>query len=82
MSSSRTAGAAWTSPFDRAPELFALLKAALPDYRVENISDYRSEAWIFDAKRITDGPITRIALPGRVPAGFHAAWMYGRDLWA
>jgi carotenoid cleavage dioxygenase len=47
-----------------------------------NIADYRGEAWIFDAKRITTGPITRIALPGRVPVGFHAAWIYGRDLWS
>ena len=46
-----------------------------------DIADYRSEAWIFDAKDITRGPITRIALPGRVAAGFHAAWVYGRDLW-
>jgi carotenoid cleavage dioxygenase-like enzyme len=46
-----------------------------------NIADYQSEAWIFDAKNITAGPITRIAVPGRVPAGFHAAWFYGRDLW-
>ncbi len=46
-----------------------------------NIADYQSEAWIFDAKHITAGPITRIAVPGRVPAGFHASWCYGRDLW-
>jgi carotenoid cleavage dioxygenase len=46
-----------------------------------DISDYRSEAWIFDARDIQAGPITRIEIPGRVPAGFHAAWFYGRDLW-
>jgi len=46
-----------------------------------NISDYRSEAWIFDAQDITAGPITRIAIPGRIPVGFHASWSYGRDLW-
>ena len=46
-----------------------------------NISDHRSEAWIFDAQDITAGPITRIAIPGRVPVGFHASWCYGRDLW-
>jgi carotenoid cleavage dioxygenase len=43
--------------------------------------DYQSEAWIFNAKRITEGPIARVALPGRVAAGFHATWVAGRDLW-
>jgi carotenoid cleavage dioxygenase len=46
-----------------------------------NVADYRSEAWIFNAKRITDGPIARVALPGRVAAGFHATWIAGRELW-
>ena len=46
-----------------------------------NIADYRSEAWIFDAKNITAGPMTRIALPARVAAGFHAAWFTGDNLW-
>lgn len=45
------------------------------------IADYRSEAWIFDARRIGGGPIAQIALPVRVPAGFHAAWFAGRKLW-
>jgi carotenoid cleavage dioxygenase len=43
--------------------------------------DYASEAWIFDAQRITAGPIARVALPGRVPIGFHAAWIPGQLLW-
>jgi carotenoid cleavage dioxygenase len=46
-----------------------------------SIHDYRSEAWIFDAKRITGGPIAKVALPGRVAAGFHAAWVTGDNLW-
>ena len=46
-----------------------------------NSADWTSEAWIFDAKRITAGPITRIRLPGRVAAGFHAAWFTGENLW-
>jgi carotenoid cleavage dioxygenase len=46
-----------------------------------NAADWRSEAWIFDARRITAGPITRIRLPGRVPAGFHATWFTGQNLW-
>ena len=43
--------------------------------------DYTSEAWIFDAQRIGAGPIARVALPGRVPIGFHAAagiWFPGK----
>jgi carotenoid cleavage dioxygenase len=43
--------------------------------------DYTSEAWIFDAQRIGKGPIARVALPGRVPIGFHAAWIPGQHLW-
>jgi carotenoid cleavage dioxygenase-like enzyme len=46
-----------------------------------NGRDYTSEAWIFDAKRITDGPITRVRIPARVASGFHAIWAPGRDLW-
>jgi carotenoid cleavage dioxygenase len=46
-----------------------------------NIRDYRSEAWIFDAKRITAGPLARVRLPGRVAAGFHASWFPGEQLW-
>lgn len=43
--------------------------------------DYAAEAWIFDAQRIGAGPIARVRLPGRVPVGFHAAWMPGERLW-
>ena len=43
--------------------------------------DYTSEAWIFDAQRIGKGPVARVALPGRVPIGFHAMWIPGRLLW-
>jgi carotenoid cleavage dioxygenase len=46
-----------------------------------NIADYRSEAWIFDARNITSGPITKVVLPARVAAGFHAAWFTGESLW-
>jgi len=46
-----------------------------------NAADYRSEAWIFDATHITAGPIARVQLPGRVPPGFHATWIAGRELW-
>jgi carotenoid cleavage dioxygenase len=46
-----------------------------------NAADWSSEAWIFDAKHITAGPIARVALPGRVAAGFHASWVPGQQLW-
>ena len=45
------------------------------------VSDYRSEAWIFDAQRIAAGPIARVKIPARVATGFHALWCPGRDLW-
>jgi carotenoid cleavage dioxygenase len=44
-------------------------------------SDYQSEAWIFDARRVTGGPIARVRIPARATAGFHASWFAGRDLW-
>jgi carotenoid cleavage dioxygenase len=44
-------------------------------------ADYRSELWIFDAKRITEGPMTRVRIPTRVTPGFHAIWVPGRALW-
>ena len=46
-----------------------------------NVADYVSEAWIFNAKRIKDGPITKVRLPGRVALGFHASWVSGQHLW-
>jgi carotenoid cleavage dioxygenase len=46
-----------------------------------NVMDYRSEAWIFDARCITAGPICRVRIPARVAPGFHANWVPGRDLW-
>lgn len=46
-----------------------------------NLDGHRSEAWVFDAQDIMRGPIARVAVPARVPAGFHAAWVNGRHLW-
>jgi carotenoid cleavage dioxygenase-like enzyme len=34
-----------------------------------------SEAYVFDAKNIDRGPLARVKLPQRVPAGFHAWWV-------
>jgi carotenoid cleavage dioxygenase len=43
---------------------------------------WRSECLVFDAADIEQGPVCRVALPHRVPAGFHASWARGEDLYA
>ncbi len=40
----------------------------------------RSECWIFSALEIERGPIARVALPARVPTGFHAKWIPGERI--
>jgi len=35
----------------------------------------RSYATVFDAHDVAQGPVARIALPQRVPNGFHATWV-------
>ncbi|MFM6993293.1 MAG: carotenoid oxygenase family protein [Rhodoferax sp.] len=35
----------------------------------------RSYATVFDARNVAQGPVARIALPQRVPNGFHATWV-------
>ncbi|MCH2169734.1 carotenoid oxygenase family protein [Myxococcota bacterium] len=42
--------------------------------------ELRSECWIFDAREIERGPVARIALPQRVPSGFHAKWITNAQL--
>lgn len=37
----------------------------------------KSEVHVIAAKNFADGPIARIPLPGRVPAGFHGTWAAG-----
>lgn len=39
-----------------------------------------SEVQVIAAKAFEDGPIARIPLPGRVPAGFHGAWAPGDQI--
>jgi carotenoid cleavage dioxygenase len=41
---------------------------------VSDVRADRSECQIFDAARIGDGPICRIALPARIASGTHACW--------
>jgi carotenoid cleavage dioxygenase len=44
---------------------------------VTDVNTWSSQCWIYDARALSDGPIAKVALPGRVPAGFHATWMPG-----
>jgi len=37
----------------------------------------RSDVLVFDAQHISRGPVATIALPQRVPLGFHACWVPG-----
>lgn len=38
---------------------------------------HRSEVWIFDADRLDDTPVCRLALPGIIPFSFHGTWRAG-----
>ena len=47
---------------------------------VTDSSDWSSACWVFDGKDIEAGPIAKVAIPQRIPAGFHATWVSGREL--
>lgn len=47
---------------------------------VTDSNTWKSEALVFDATDIAQGPIARVQLPHRVPFGFHASWARGEDL--
>ncbi|MEO1170597.1 MAG: carotenoid oxygenase family protein [Myxococcota bacterium] len=47
---------------------------------VTDRSDWQSAVWVFHAQRIEAGPIAKVRIPGRIPAGFHATWVAGTDL--
>ena len=42
---------------------------------VHDAATDRSELWVIDASRMTRPPLARIALPQRVPNGFHGSWL-------
>ncbi len=42
---------------------------------VTDVSDWSSACWIYRADDLTAGPIAKVAIPVRVPAGFHATWV-------
>jgi carotenoid cleavage dioxygenase len=39
-----------------------------------DMANDRSECWILDAARVSDGPLARIRLPERISSGTHACW--------
>jgi carotenoid cleavage dioxygenase-like enzyme len=41
---------------------------------ITDMNEDRSECWVFEAARLTDGPIARVALPERISSGTHACW--------
>jgi carotenoid cleavage dioxygenase len=48
---------------------------------VSHAETHRSQCWIFSARDVAAGPIARVRLPARVPAGFHAKWIPGARIW-
>jgi carotenoid cleavage dioxygenase-like enzyme len=42
---------------------------------LENSQRQAGEVWIFDAQAISAGPLAKILLPVRLPAGFHGTWV-------
>ncbi len=42
---------------------------------------WKSACLIFDATNIKQGPVARVYLPLRLPAGFHSNWIRGEDIW-
>lgn len=49
---------------------------------VTDTHDWSSACWVFDAQHIADGPVAKVHIPQRIPAGFHATWMGGAQLGA
>jgi carotenoid cleavage dioxygenase-like enzyme len=47
---------------------------------VTDSRDWTSQCLVFDATDIAQGPVASVALPQRVPFGFHATWARGEDL--
>ncbi len=44
---------------------------------VTDVADWSSAVLVFDASDLAAGPLARVGLPRRVPAGFHATWIPG-----
>ena len=39
-----------------------------------------TEVHVLDAERLEDGPVCRLAVPARVPAGYHSWWVPAEEL--
>jgi carotenoid cleavage dioxygenase-like enzyme len=48
---------------------------------VTDTGDWSSHCLVFDATDIAAGPVAKVHLPQRVPAGFHANWARGEELY-
>ncbi len=68
--------------------VFAPRAGAGPDSREEDgyvitlttdSNSWQSQCLVFDAGDVAAGPVCRVMLPQRVPAGFHATWARGED---
>ena len=46
---------------------------------ITDTNDWSSACWIFDGQDITKGPICKINIPARIPAGFHATFVPKAD---
>ena len=44
---------------------------------VTDTHDWSSACLVFDARDVEAGPLAKVALPQRLPAGFHATWVDG-----
>ncbi len=47
---------------------------------VTDTADWSSWCLVFDARDIAAGPLARVRIPQRLPAGFHATWVDGARL--
>jgi carotenoid cleavage dioxygenase len=45
-----------------------------------DVNDWSSSCWVFAANDIAAGPLAKVKLPQRVPAGFHATWIPAAEL--
>ncbi len=47
---------------------------------VTDTHDWQSSCLVFDAKNLADGPLAKVKLPTRLPAGFHTTWVPGDQI--
>jgi carotenoid cleavage dioxygenase-like enzyme len=45
-----------------------------------DMNDDRSYCLVFDAARVPDGPVCKLALPERISSGTHSTWAAGAEL--